>query len=200
MNEVATIAFALRLATLAAFAWNVILFTRALRSAFSRPEGVPPLMRALAVCGTVATLLDGWLLWSASALLSFLIGGFTILILSQWVFRSAIKATAAHKLSLAFSTDVPTGLNQSGIYRRVRHPFYLAYALTWLGAVVGTLHLGAVLTLVVMLGFYVTAARREERKFLSSPLADAYREYQGRAGMFLPPLFLNQPTQPKPTK
>lgn len=200
MSEASPITVFVRLAMLAAFAWNVIVFTRALSSAFSRPEGVPLLMRALAACGTLATLLDGWLLWSAAAGWPFLIAGLVLLALSQWIFRSAIRATAAHKLSLAFSTDVPTGLNQSGIYRRVRHPFYLAYALTWLAVVVGTLHPCALLALALMLGFYLTAAQREEGKFLGSPLAAAYRDYQGQSGMFLPRLLLKPTKSIEPTK
>jgi protein-S-isoprenylcysteine O-methyltransferase Ste14 len=186
----------LRFTLLAVFVWNVLVFTRALRSAFSRPEGVPPRMRMLAACGFLATMVDAWLLWSGPIRWPGFLAGLMLLAISQWVFRAAVNATARHKLSLAFSGDVPTQLNQSGIYGRVRHPFYLAYTLTWLGAVIGTLHPGSVLALAVMFTFYLTAALHEERKFLASPLAAEYRAYRGRTGMFFP----GKSTQTNPSR
>ena len=200
MNLELSIPFVGKLALLAGFGWNVFLFTRALRTGFTRPEGVPLLMRALAVCGTIATLIDGWLLWTSATTLSFALMSLLLLAASQLVFRAAVNATAQHKLSLAFSSDVPTQLNQTGIYRRVRHPFYLAYTLTWLAAAIATRQVGALVALVVMLTFYITAAGREERKFFGSQLAADYRAYQNRAGMFFPKLNLKSPTTHEPRK
>ncbi len=200
MNSSSTILLTARLVSLAVFGWNVLLFSRAIRHHFTQPEGVPLLMRWLVSCGGMAIVVNGGLLVLVEVRLPWAAAGFVLLVASQLVFRAAVWATAAHKLSLAFSSDVPTRLNQSGIYRRVRHPFYLAYTLTWLAVVVGTLHPGALLMLIVMLGFYLTAARREEKKFLGSPLAAAYRDYQGQAGMFLPSPPFNPANSIKPTK
>lgn len=177
---------ALKLAVLAGFVLNIVLFARALRSSFVRPDGVRLRMRGLVVCGTVASVSDALLLWFAPERTLCLLGGAALLVCSQWVYRSAVRATTRHKLSLAFSGDAPTHLNESGIYSRVRHPFYLAYTLTWLGAVAGTLHWGAILGLVMMFCFYLAAALHEERKFLASGLAAEYRAYRRRTGMFLP--------------
>ncbi|MFM2082472.1 MAG: hypothetical protein RL380_1163 [Verrucomicrobiota bacterium] len=200
MNYEFSISFAGKLALLAGFGWNVFLFTRALRTGFTRPEGVPLLMRALAFCGTIATLVDGWLLWASVTTLPFVAIGLLLLTVSQLVFRAAANATAQHKLSLAFSCDAPTQLNQTGIYQRVRHPFYLAYTLTWLAAAIATRLASALVVLVVMLGFYLAAARREEKKFLGSPLATDYRIYQNRAGMFFPKHRSGQPQHIEQTK
>jgi protein-S-isoprenylcysteine O-methyltransferase Ste14 len=41
---------------------------------------------------------------------------------------------------------------------------------------------------VAAIGLYVIAARREERKFAASPLAEAYATYRARTGMFVPSL------------
>jgi protein-S-isoprenylcysteine O-methyltransferase Ste14 len=71
----------------------------------------------------------------------------------------------------------------------VRHPFYLAYTLNWLGAAVAARHWAAWLGLAAMLGFYGAAAAQEERKFLLGPLADNYTAYRRRAGTFLPKIF-----------
>jgi len=193
MNHDASILFIGKLALLAGFGWNVLLFTRALRTGFTRPQGVPSLMRFLAICGIIATLVDGWLLWTSDSSLPLIAISLVLLTVSQLIFSAAFKATAQNKLSLAFSSDTPTQLNEAGIYRRVRHPFYLGYALTWLAAAMATRQPGAFAALAMMLSFYVAAARREENKFLISPLADDYRAYQCRAGMFFPKSCSTQP-------
>ena len=193
MNPEFSIPFAVKLALLSGFGWNVFFFTRALRTGFTRPEGVPLLMRALTVCGTITTLVDVWLLWASATTLSLAAIGLLLLTMSHLVFRAAAKATAQNKLSLAFSSDAPTQLNQTGIYQRVRHPFYLAYTLTWLAVAVATRQAGAFAALAVMLAFYIAAARREEKKFLGSPLATDYRAYQNRAGIFFPKYSSRQP-------
>lgn len=173
-------------ALVALFVWNIVLFSVALKRNFSRPEGVPRLMRALALCGAASALTDGILLCMSKPVLWQVLSGAVLLIVSQVLFRTAIGATQPSKLSLAFSGDAPASLNQSGPYRFIRHPFYTAYSLTWLAAVIATAHPAACVAMLTMMTFYWTAARREERKFLSSPLAAAYRRYQKFTGMFLP--------------
>lgn len=179
-------------AILIVFGWNIALFTRAMRSGFTRPSGVHPAMRMLGACGAGATILNAWLMIGAQTALATSIVSLIVLVFSQLVFRAAVKATEQHKLSLAFSGDDPTRLNQTGIYRQVRHPFYLGYTLTWLATAIDSQHVGAFLALAVMLAFYITAARHEEKKFLGSPLAADYRAYQTRAGMFFPKHRLKQ--------
>jgi protein-S-isoprenylcysteine O-methyltransferase Ste14 len=176
----------IRLATLALFAWNAAVFTRALRCNFTRPDGVPLLMRWLAFCGAAAIVLDGWLLAVVEMKWIWSVTGLVLLALAQIIFRAAVRATSLHKLSLAFSTNAPAHLNTAGIYAHVRHPFYLAYSLNWLGAAVATLHWSAGTMLGVMGVFYLTAAVREERKFLSSPLRVDYLRYRRSTGIFLP--------------
>lgn len=173
-------------AVIVLFIWNILLFSVALRSGFSRPHGVPGRMRILALCGAVATLADGILLFLAKPLPWQTVAGLALQIASQFLLRAAIRATTRSKLSLAFSDDAPASLNQSGPYRFIRHPFYTAYSLTWLAAAVATAHPAAFAALVMMVAFYWVAARREEKKFLSSPLADSYRCYRKSAGMFFP--------------
>lgn len=198
MNQTPSIALLARLLLLAGFAWNVVLFARALRRNFTRPGGVPLLMLWLAVCGTVAIVVDGWLLATVEVQLVFALIGLALVMLSQVVFQAAVRATAQHRLSLAFSADAPAHLNDRGIYARVRHPFYLAYTLNWLGAATATRHGAAFLLLALMLGFYIAAARREEQKFLQSPLARAYNTYRRQAGMFLPKIFRQPNLSQKP--
>jgi protein-S-isoprenylcysteine O-methyltransferase Ste14 len=183
-------------ALLIVFGWNIALFTRALRDGFTRPNGVHPAMRTLGICGAAATILNAWLIVKTQTPLVAVIISLAVLFISQLVFRAAVKATAQHKLSLAFSSDTPGHLNQSGIYRIIRHPFYLAYALTWLAAAIASLHWLALIALVVMFSFYLSAAMLEERKFLASPLAPAYRAYRQNTGMIFPKLFTHKTNQP----
>lgn len=174
----------------ALFLWNIAMFTLALGRAFTRPQGVHRVMQLLGICGAASAVGDVWMLavtrvsWIAAAMaLFFFVAGLL-------VFQSAIKATASQRLSLAFSADVPAFLTQSGIYKFVRHPFYLAYTMNWLGAAIASRHSAAWLLLALMFGFYFIAARREEGKFLRSPLKAEYENYCHCAGMFFPRLRL----------
>ncbi len=186
MKNQSTWEWGIRLLALALFSWNALQFTRALRSNFSRPEGVPPLMRLLAICGLMTIAVDVYLFITQSITV---LGGLLAvgLLLASWrVFGDAVRATQTHRLSLAFSQDAPAHLNREGIYARIRHPFYLAYTLNWLGAGIATWHWAAITMLGVMVLFYLLAAVREEQKFLNSPLVADYRRYRETAGMFLP--------------
>ena len=67
-----------------------------------------------------------------------------------------------------------------------RHPFYLSFLLA---AMSGTLIAGEpllLLTAVVLLGFYVSAAKSEEASFRETPFAEDYESYRSQTGMFLP--------------
>lgn len=183
------------MACLAFFIWNIALFILVIHNAFARPQGVPLMMRVLSVAGLTGALLDAALLaTSAQTRLWLTMLGICLLGVSQIVFRAALTAMRTSPLSLAFSTDAPTFLNESGPYRWVRHPFYTAYALSWLAVCAITAHPAAAAVFVVMMSLYVRAALQEERKFLQSPLTVDYRAYQQRTGMFLPSAFIH--TQP----
>ena len=102
------------------------------------------------------------------------------------VFFWAIRATRRTPPTLAFDTDAPSFLLQQGPYQFVRHPFYLAYLMFWVGTAViahGILPWAAP---AVMFSLYTYAASREENKFANSAMSDAYAAYRARAGMFLP--------------
>ena len=81
---------------------------------------------------------------------------------------------------------MPAHLVTAGPYRRLRHPCYSAYLLSFAGGltVSPTYWLGAVALLMLVL--YYQAARYEERKFEHSPLGQDYARYRETTGMFLP--------------
>ena len=182
---------------LGVFLWNMALFAQAIRHAFARPEGMPLLMRVLSGAGLVGLIADTALLLCANEMHSWqAVIGAILLVVSQWLFRSAITAMRAAPLSLAFSNDAPAFLLQRGPYRRVRHPFYTAYALSWLAAAALTWSGVASVVFLIMTALYVTAAVQEERKFLRSTLAADYRAYRQRTGMFVPLVFNTSPNTP----
>jgi protein-S-isoprenylcysteine O-methyltransferase Ste14 len=103
------------------------------------------------------------------------------------IFLSAMEAATGTRLQRAFiDHPLPDRLVVEGPYRWVRHPFYSGYMIGALAPAVAIDNPWLVLVSASMIAIVVTAAYREERVWLSSPRADAYREYQGRAGMFFP--------------
>lgn len=107
---------------------------------------------------------------------------------SAALFAWALSGVRRGQLTAAFSGDRPRQLITRGAFRWVRHPFYLAYllghALPWLAA----RSVWALPGLLLMAAIYWRAATLEERKFLASPLAAAWRRYRRRTGRFLPRL------------
>lgn len=166
---------------------NIVIFAIALGRFFTRPAGVAPAMRLLSGAGLASTIVVTWVLATTrrAPLLAVLVG-LTCCALSLWIFAGAVAATRERRLSLAFSPDMPEYIISAGPYAHIRHPFYTSYALTWLGAAIGTWHPASWAVVAVMLTLYFLAARREEAKFDASALKADYASYKARAGMFWP--------------
>jgi protein-S-isoprenylcysteine O-methyltransferase Ste14 len=112
--------------------------------------------------------------------------GLLIEIGALWLFLAAIIASRQARLHFAFDPEVPQSLLQAGPYRVVRHPFYTSYILFWFGWAIATWSLWSVPPLVLLVLFYVAAARFEERRFARTDMAAAYQAYRQRAGLFWP--------------
>jgi len=102
------------------------------------------------------------------------------------LFWWAIRTNRRKPLSFAFSDDLPEHLVCEGPYRRIRHPFYTAYLLSWLVTPVATAEPLMLVPFAVMAVIYAAAARVEERKFEATGLGESYARYRGVAGMFWP--------------
>src|SRR5580698_1653425 len=111
-------------ACFAAFSWGV-------KGHFRSTGAMPPGMKltsALSLAGFA------WFLWHLTA-------GVTdawpvalaLFLCALGVFFWAIRATRHTPPTLAFDTDQPSFLLHHGPYRFVRHPFYLAYLMFWIG-------------------------------------------------------------------
>ncbi len=103
------------------------------------------------------------------------------------IFLSSIEAARRTRLQRSFIDEpLPDRLIVDGPFRWVRHPFYLGYTL---GALAGPIACGGPTLWALaaaMIGLTVAAAFREERAWLASSKAAAYRQYRRRTGMFLP--------------
>ena len=106
----------------------------------------------------------------------------TSIALYEWA-RAAIWG---RRFGIAWGDHVPEELCEAGPYRYVRHPLYLSYMLAWLAALVALPHWSTAVLLVVNVVVFTVAARSDEATIGTSPLAAAYAEYRGRAGMFWP--------------
>ncbi len=163
------------------FAWGV-------RRHFRIEAGMPARMSQLSTCSTVAFLLFAVLVllrgvppargWIAVAL--FVAGG----LLFWW----AVRTTRARPPAIAHTNNTPTLLHADGPYARVRHPFYLAYSLGWLGTAVAAGPIQWIPAALLILWYHRTALE-EERHFAASPLAAEYADYRARTGLILPRLF-----------
>jgi protein-S-isoprenylcysteine O-methyltransferase Ste14 len=85
-----------------------------------------------------------------------------------------------------YSAVDPESLIVWGPYRIVRHPFYLSYLLVWIAGAVATRSAWAALTVAIMAGSYVAAARQEEAAYSGTRFGAEYRGYLARTGMFVP--------------
>lgn len=100
----------------------------------------------------------------------------------------AARAAHAEPVPLWQQAEMPRALVASGPYARIRHPFYAAFGLVLLAAALSVPHPLTVVALAWGLAALTWTAASEERAWLGSPLADAYRAYLSRTGRFIPRL------------
>jgi protein-S-isoprenylcysteine O-methyltransferase Ste14 len=166
---------------------SFLIYLRAIQKIFSNEHGISRRLRVLLVSSAICAFIQFWALAQTSTAVNnrsavavvFYVAGIA-------TFFAAKSALHGYRLALAFSPDIPQILIERGIYSRVRHPFYTAYCLTWIAGVVATVSIPTAMTVFLMIGIYISAARFEERKFGNSSLATAYVAYRTRAGMLWP--------------
>lgn len=139
------------------------------------------------------------------------VGGLTWLINPQWmawsslplpvwlrwsgigpaVIAGSLVAWTFHNLGRNLTDTVVTRkehyLVDTGPYRWIRHPFYLAGALGMLGIFLAMANWFFLIAGVILLGFLFVRTRIEEEKLIER-FGDEYRLYTQRVGRFLPRL------------
>jgi protein-S-isoprenylcysteine O-methyltransferase Ste14 len=94
-----------------------------------------------------------------------------------------------HRIPIALwhqTHDAPRQIVTWGAYGRIRHPFYTAFLLAFIGAALAVPHLGTLATLVYAVVVLTLTAAREERRLLGSDFAREYAAYMERTGRFVP--------------
>jgi protein-S-isoprenylcysteine O-methyltransferase Ste14 len=166
----------------AAFAWGRV---RVFRIDGPTPPGV-----RLIELASAASIGIGTLLIATRATPHVLLDLLALLCatVSAALFAWGVHAVGRLALTAAFSADTPRQLLTHGPFRFTRNPFYATYLLGHAVPLLATRSAWALPALVVMAGIYIGAVQIEERKFLASPLAEAWRAYAAQTGRFLPRL------------
>ncbi len=162
-----------------------------IRFYFVKPERKTlPMYLITEVGSTIALVHLGLLVWRGVGQSQLdprmLAAALSLYVLSLTVFWWSWRTVREHRLTFAYSKDVPQRLITGGPYRFVRHPFYTAYSLAFLAAPVGLAAWWLLPTSIFMFFVYRQSAVMEERKFATSALARQYGEYRRGTGRFLP--------------
>jgi protein-S-isoprenylcysteine O-methyltransferase Ste14 len=171
--------------TLASLTYGTFIW-HALRS-FKRPAKFSVGLLILCVAAVVAAVAEiGVLAVAADLTGPRAWAGTALYVASLALFLVCMRVHRLRPLALAHSLDKPVHLVTWGPYRWVRHPIYTAYLMSYPA---GWILSGDARLSVVTMGMffvYLDAATREEEKFARSSLAEAYKAYRQRTGMFFP--------------
>jgi protein-S-isoprenylcysteine O-methyltransferase Ste14 len=165
---------------------NFVMFGIALRVVFSSNGRAAPPTTLLVSVGTMFSCLHVYLLATAPLEPNHIAVGAVMYLLACALFSWTAHSVRGREFTLAYAPGTPPAVFSGGPYRWVRHPFYLSYSLAWSAGVVTVSDWRLLMTLAIMLGFYVAAAYREEQQMLRGPAADQYRAYRRQVGL-LPP-------------
>ncbi len=167
---------------LAVFVW-MYHFIGAVRT-FRPPKSQPP--SALVHVFGISTAILIYMAFRSPLDARLVIPGVLCLLGSLALFDWARRSVRGRFFSYIYSGDTPEFLWTSGPYRYVRNPFYSSYMLSYIG--IAIMFHGLVIFAVVigMIVYFSVAARFEEAKFKSSPLAADYEGFLRRTGRFVP--------------
>ncbi len=184
MNNAITLSSAaLSTIPFASFAW-------AARKHFVCPGPMPHAMRALTFfnAAVYASFLAFLALRASPPDLFETIAGQIAFCSATMVFWWAVGTTSTIGLRIAYQKGSTDDIVSTGPYALVRHPFYTAYLLFWIGTglLAGAWQWIPVLLMVV---WYARIARSEERRLSQSNHSAAYADYRQRTGMFIPSIW-----------
>ena len=167
------------LTAFSSFSWGAVRF-------FTKPSG---LTRRAGATASLGVFFAGWHVYAiATAATSPWRAALGMIAhaLAAAIFWTAVRACQSQPLTAIFEDDLPVRLVRRGPYAYVRHPFYTAYTIFWLGGWVASDSLVTLLSVAAMLAIYVRGAMEEERKFSRSALAREYAAYRTRVRAWRP--------------
>lgn len=178
----------------------VFIYAGALPATFFKPDSqktlgwflscVPffglPLTLALAMFGSLQSVVLPGSAFShlLSAVSSLLALGSALLI--RWSVSSHSEAIALWHQE---HHQPPTTLVTDGPYKAIRHPFYSAYLLLFLGVFLAVPHWSTAFLLAWGIVATTLTAIREEKVLSQGPMGQAYRSYAQQTGRFFPRIF-----------
>jgi protein-S-isoprenylcysteine O-methyltransferase Ste14 len=109
--------------------------------------------------------------------------GISISTIAITLFVSA-KLTLGDQYSPCFDSYVPRDIIQEGLYKYIRHPIYMSNIILLSGMVVATGSVWIIFNVVVLTGYYLRSAYKEEE--VLSEKFPAYQEYMRTTNMILP--------------
>jgi protein-S-isoprenylcysteine O-methyltransferase Ste14 len=168
------------LAVVGCYVWS-------LRGHFASPKMPPGAWIISAVVGTTS-LYFLFLTWSQYQKPQAEIVGIAVELSAASLFWAAIAASRTARLRAAFDDVQPHSIVTGGPYQYLRHPFYTSYLIFWSGWAIAAWSSWTLLPVATFAILYVTAARAEEKKFSTTPLAVEYQAYKSRTGFFWPRL------------
>jgi len=110
-----------------------------------------------------------------------------VLIAAQVLIFSFIISRNGLKIVFNEVRETPEVIRK-GVFGIIRHPIYLGAILLYLGLIITTFSLFAVVVWIIILVFYYIIARYEE-KVLVERFGDDYREYMKDVPMLVPRIF-----------
>jgi protein-S-isoprenylcysteine O-methyltransferase Ste14 len=149
---------------------------------------MPPGAWVISAVVGITSLYFLFLTWSQYQRPQAQIVGIAVELAGASLFWAAIAASRTAQLRSAFDDVQPHSIVSSGPYQYLRHPFYTSYLIFWSGWALATWSPWTPLPVAIFATLYVIAARAEEKKFSSTPLAVEYQSYKSRTGFFWPRL------------
>lgn len=170
---------------------TLIIFAVALQNFFVQPPTLTRMQRLFQDLSVLLGVIHGLaLLMLDSAGVAWCAAGIALYVTSLALFLAAIEAARRVPMTRTFvyTPRCDTILTQ-GPYRVIRHPIYLSYSLTWLGAPVATHNIPLAVTAVFMITCYLISAREEERLLATGPRAAEYAQYLRKTWRILPLIY-----------
>lgn len=190
MNAIALLVW---VSAFSSFGWGMLRF-------FRKPSGLTWRTAFVAVLGLIFGVWHFFAIATSTLDPLRLCIGIVLLSIATTLFWCTVRACGSRRLTAIFENDVPFQLVRRGPYRYIRHPFYASYTMFWLAGWIASDSILALISAGIMLGFYLDAGRKEERKFSSSMLATEYDEYRRHAGLMIPKLHVLQAAAPWPMR
>ena len=107
-------------------------------------------------------------------------------VMALGLFFWASRTIKARPFTIVFSDDLPDELVQSGPYKWIRHPFYMAYLLSYVSGLFWSMGVISSFFVFVCVGLIFQAIYSEEKKFSKSNLSDSYKNYRKQTAMLIP--------------